>query len=318
MADCIEAVEEAFRGLAKGEAVLPLRTVLWMPDRSGGLGLMPALASEPAPLLGLKAVTFFPGNRGTEFDSHQGVVLLFEEKHGCLRAILDATEITAIRTAAASALATKLLAREDAGDLAIFGTGTQARVHLEAIGIVRKLRRVRVWSRTANHARAFAENEGPRCGVAIETVGSPEAAAVGADILCTVTSSTEPFLRGEWIAAGAHVNAVGSSVPTQIELHPSAVARARMFGDWREGTLAQAGDFLLAKKEGVVGDDHVLGDLADLLAGRVAGRRSPAEITLFKSLGLALEDLAAAERVCRAAEKNNVGLAVALGGRRKR
>jgi alanine dehydrogenase len=323
MDECIEAMEGAFRALAGGGAVLPLRSVVWMPDGSGGLGLMPAYHPVPLEagagrgLLAVKAVTFFPGNRETEFDSHQGVVLLFDSERGSLVAIVEATEITSIRTAAASALATRILAREDAGDLAIFGSSTQARVHLEAMALVRNLRRVRIWSRHGDHARAFARTQSSRPGPAVEVCASAREAAEGADILCTVTSAREPFLRGEWVAPGAHINAVGSSVPAQVELFPSAVARSRMFGDWRAGTLAQAGDFLLARKEGAVSDGHVVGDLADLVARRVAGRRSPEEVTLFKSLGLAVEDIAAASLVCRKAAAEGAGVSLALGGRRR-
>ena len=184
--EAIEAMEGAFRALAEGRAVLPLRSILWTPERNGALGTMPAYLPGR---LGAKMVTFFPGNHGTDLDAHQGVVLLFAADHGRLLAILDATEITARRTAAVSGLATRLLAREDAGDLAIFGSGTQARTHLAAMLAVRPIRRIRVWSRDPGNARAFADREARRHGIAIETSGSPEEAARGADLLCTVTSS---------------------------------------------------------------------------------------------------------------------------------
>ncbi|MGH9441142.1 MAG: ornithine cyclodeaminase family protein [Thermoanaerobaculia bacterium] len=317
MKECIGAMEEAFRALADGRARLPLRSILWTPDEQGALGLMPGwLGATPEGILGLKAVSVFPGNHGTELDSHQGVVLLFEAQRGRLLAIADATEITAIRTAAVSAVATKLLARRDAADLAIFGSGTQARTHLEAMLAVRQIRSVRVWSRNPDNARAFADRESKRHDRKVEPVDNPEAAAREADILCTVTSARSPFLRGEWLSPGAHVNAAGSSIASARELDAAAVASARYFCDRRESTLAESGDFLFAKKEGAVTDDHVLGEIGDVLTGSRRGRISQGDITLFKSLGLAIEDLAAASLVYEKARERGLGVALPIGGRR--
>ena len=313
MEEAIDAMTRAFRALAEGKAILPLRSIVWTPDRTGGLGVMPGFLPDR---LGLKAVTVFPGNHGTELDSHQGVVLLFEARRGQLLAILDATEVTAIRTAAVSALATRLLAREDAGDLAIFGSGTQARTHLSAMLAVRPIRRVRVWSRDPENARAFSARESRRHGVSVDVSLSAEDAARGADLLCTVTSTREPFLRGEWLSPGAHVNAVGSSVPSARELETGAVARGRFFGDRRESIVNESGDFLSARREGAVNDDHFAGELADVLAGTIPGRRSAEEITIFKSLGLAIEDVAAADHVYGRATREEAGMRVDLGGER--
>ena len=310
----IEAMEGAFRALSDGEARLPLRTIVWTPDRAGGLGVMPGYL--PA-RLGAKVVSVFPGNHGTELDSHQGVVLLFEAERGRLVAIADATAITAIRTAAVSGLATRLLARNDAGDLAIFGSGTQARSHLEAMLAVRRIRRVRIWSRSAENARAFAAREGARHRVTIEVASSAEEAARGADLLCTATSSKDPVLRGEWLSPGAHVNAAGSSVASARELDSAAVARASLFVDRRESTLNESGDFLFARAEGAVTEEHIRAELGDVLTGKAAGRRSPDEITLFKSLGLAIEDGAAAEHVRRRAIEAGIGVEFDFGGRRE-
>jgi ornithine cyclodeaminase len=314
MDECIAAMERALGALAAGEALMPLRTIMWLPEKVGALGMMPAyLANEQ--VLGLKVITVFPGNHGTEIDAHQGAVMLFEAAHGRPLAIVDATAITAIRTAATSAVATKLLAREDAGDLAILGSGTQARAHLDAMKHVRRLRWVRVWSRNPAHAAGFAETEGRRHGLAIESLASIREAVVGADLICTTTSSPEPILQGEWLAPGAHVNAVGSSVPFTRELDTAAVVRSRLFVDRRESTLHEAGDFLFPKKEGAIGDDHIRGELGEVLLGKVAGRTAPDEITLFKSLGLAIEDLAAAHHVYMKAGAAGLGTRVALGGR---
>lgn len=256
------------------------------------------------PVAGVKVITVMPGNHAHGEESHQGLVLLFEQERGRPLALLDATAVTAIRTAAASAVATRALAREDAGDLALLGSGTQARSHLEAMSAVRRLRRVRVWSRNPESARRFAEmgSRGPGLTPeAIEAMPSAREAVEGADLICTVTAATEPVLQGDWIAPGAHVNAVGACTPRARELDGAAVARSRLFVDRRESALAEAGDFLLARSEGAVTDDHILGELGEVLEGRIPGRQSQEEITLFKSLGIAVEDLAAGRHVYRKA-----------------
>jgi ornithine cyclodeaminase len=314
MSECIEAVDAALRALARGDAVLPLRPIVALPDRSGLLGAMPAYLGEPR-VLGLKAVSVFPGNHGTPLDSHQGVILLFDVENGAPLAAIDAASVTAIRTAAASAVATRALARPDAGDLAILGSGVQSRTHLEAMRAVRPVRRVRVWSRSTENARRFAALESARGGVAIEVVASAHDAVEGADLVCTTTGSREPILRGEWLAAGTHVNAVGSCFPDTRELDAAAVARARLFVDREESARNEAGDFLLAVRDGAIGDDHIVGELGDVLLGRLPGRRTGDEITLFESLGIAVEDLAAAHLVLRKAVRDGVGFAVDFASR---
>jgi ornithine cyclodeaminase/alanine dehydrogenase-like protein (mu-crystallin family) len=315
MAECIQVMEQAFRALAGGDTLQPLRQVMWLPDKSGVLATMPAYLGDKE-TMGLKAISVFPGNHATPFDSHQGVVLLFEARNGQLLAILDATAITAIRTAAVSALATRLLARPDAAELAILGSGTQARTHLEAMRLVRPIRRVRVWSRNPEHAARFAEKETWHHGILVEAASSAQAAVAGADLICTTTSSTEPVLLGEWLPPGCHLNAVGSSTPNARELDSSAVARARLYVDRRESALNEAGELLYALKEGAVGEGHIQAELGDLLVGKAPGRQSAEEITLFKSLGLAIEDLAAAHFIYQKALEQNVGISLALGGER--
>ena len=315
MNECIEVMAQALMTLGRGEAILPLRPVLWLPERVGALGMMPAYIGMPK-AVGLKVVTVFPGNHGTEYDSHQGAVMLFEAEHGSLLALIDASAITAIRTAAVSGVATRLLAREDASDLAILGSGVQARTHLEAMLHARPLRRVRVWSKTLEYVQAFAERESRRHGIKIEPMESAREAVEGADIICTTTSAREPVLRGDWIALGAHINAVGSSVAFTRELDTAAVARARLFVDRRESTLNEAGDFLMPKKEGAIGDDHIRGEIGEILLGQIGGRRSTEEITLFKSLGLAVEDLAAAHHIYRKARERGMGTTIEFGGSR--
>lgn len=315
MEECIEAVREAFATLAREEAINPLRPVLWLPEKVGALGMMPGYLGN-LNAMGIKVVSVFPGNEGTEYDSHQGAVMLFETERGRLLALIDASEITAIRTGAASAVATDLLANPEARSLAILGTGVQARSHLRAMLAVRPFERIRVWSKTEANARAFAEQAADRIDPPIEVADSARAAVEGADVICTVTSAEEPVLEGSWLEDGVHMNAVGSSVPFTRELDTEAVVRSRLFVDRKESTVNEAGDFLFPKKEGAIDDDHILAEIGDLLIGKHPGRESPSEITLFKSLGIAVEDVAAAERIYRNALDQGLGTRIELGGER--
>lgn len=315
MGECIEVMAAALATLAGGNAVLPLRQMMRLPDGKGVLALMPAYLAQP-PAMGVKVISVFPGNLGTEYDSHQGAVLLFDVEYGRLLAMMDATEITAIRTAAVSGVATRLLARAEADDLAIIGSGVQARTHLEAMLLVRPIRRVRVWSRDPEHARRFAEAASARYGITVEPAPTARDAVAAADLICVATSSPDPVLHGEWIAEGAHINAVGASQPSARELDTAAVVRSRLFVDRIESALNEAGDFLIPKREGAITDDHIRGEIGDLLLGRVAGRTSPNEVTLFKSLGLAVEDLAAAHHIYVRAQETGAGTWVEFGGTR--
>ena len=318
MRDCIDLVAEALASLARGEGANPLRRGMRLADGKSLLGMMPGFLgspSAPGPM-GLKVVTVFPGNHGTPYDSHQGVVVLFDAENGVPRAILDASEITSIRTAAASGVATRLLAREEARDLAILGTGVEARKHLEAMLCVRKIERVRVYSPTPVHRLEFAERESKRRGIRVEAVESARAAVEGADVVCTTTSSSVPVLAGDWLAPGAHVNAVGACLKDARELDTKAVVRSKLFVDRRESALAESGDFLIPRSEGAIGDDHIVGEIGEVLIGACHGRRSRDEITLFESLGIAVEDLAAARFLDQRARELGVGTYVDLGGRR--
>ena len=296
MGECVEAMADVFKILHRGNAVNPLRNLMWLPDKSGLIGMMPAYLADGR-VMGLKAISVFPGNHATEYDSHQGTVMLFETQNGRLLAMVDAGKVTAIRTAAVSAVATRLLAARDAENLAILGSGVQAAAHLEAMRVVRDIKHVRVWSRNFDHARSFAERESVDPSLDIQAFENAQCAVDGADIICTVTSSTDPVLQGDWIMPGAHINAVGSSVPFARELDTAAVVKSKLFVDRRESTLNEAGDFLFPKKEGAINDDHVLGELGDILLENIKGRTSREDITLFKSLGLAVEDVAAAHHI---------------------
>jgi len=312
---CMDLVAEALANLARGESQNPLRWGMRLADGRGLLGMMPGSTSAP-PALGLKVVSVFPGNHGTEYDAHQGVVVLFDPENGVPRAILDASEITAIRTAAASGVATRALAREDAGDLALIGSGIQARTHLEAMLVARPVRRVRVFSPSRANREAFAARESERHGIRVEPVDSARAAVEGAELVCTVTSSKEPVLDGRWLLPGCHVNAAGACLKDARELDTEAVRRARLFVDRRESALNEAGDLLIPMHEGALGADHIQGELGELLLGRCVGRRTRDEITLFESLGLAVEDLAAAHYLDRVGRERGAGTLVELGGRR--
>ena len=317
MAECMDVMAGALTTLAKGGAILPLRPLMRIPPKAGILGMMPAYMDAPD-AMGVKVITVFNGNHGTEYDSHQGVVLLFEAHHGSIVAVIDASSVTAIRTAAVSGVATRLLARADASDLCILGSGVQARTHLDAMRIARPLTRVRVWSRNAESAREFARVESKRHGIAVEAIESARQAVEGASIICTTTSAREPILEGAWIAPGAHINAVGSSTPTARELDSAAVARANLYVDRRESTLNEAGDFLIPKSEGLIEDTHIRAELGELLLGTKQGRESADDITLFKSLGLAVEDVAAAHYIYARAVERGVGTTVEMGGKRSR
>ena len=245
--------------------------------------------------------------------SHQGGALLFETEHGQPLAMADASEITAIRTGAASALATRALARPDASDLAIIGSGVQARSHLAAILAERKLCRVRVWSRNAAHTQRFAEREGARQGIRIEAASSAQDAVASADLICTTTSANEPVLYGEWVSPGAHINAAGSSVPHARELDSVLVERARVFVDSRESALNEAGDLLLPMEENCFSASDIQAELGEVLNGKKGGRQSTDEITLFESLGLGIYDLIATHHCYLRAREMGLGTRAPFG-----
>jgi ornithine cyclodeaminase len=309
----MDLMAATLRSLAGGGGTNPLRAAMWLPDKRGLIGMMPGMSDEPE-ALGLKVVAVFPGNHGTHLDSHQGVVILFDPDDGVPLAIVDASEVTAIRTAAVSGMVTELLARDDASVVAMLGTGVQARTHLEAMAEARTLTEVRVYSRSeANRAR-FVERASARYDFPVRATASAEEAVCGSHIVCTVTSSKEPVLHGEWLELGMHINAAGSSVKFARELDTAAVVRCRLFVDQRESTVNEAGDYLFPLEEGAIDESHILAEVGEVLLGTHPGRDSREDITLFKSLGLAVEDLAAAHHLLERARAEGVGARVALGG----
>lgn len=318
MSECIEVMASALRSVAEGDSILPLRTVIRLPDTMNAFASMPAVFGRGREAsIGAKLITVFPGNDATPFDSHIGVVLLFDAEHGALQAIADASSITAIRTAAVSGLATRLLANESASELAILGAGVLAMTHLDAVRAVRPIQRVRVWSRSGTRAVEFAERARQKHDVEIVVSDTVRDAVRAADVVCTVTSSRTPVLEGAWLSPGTHINAVGASIATARELDSAAVKRSRLFVDKRESAMAEAGDFLVPKSEGLLGDEHILGELGDLLLKRANGRTSADQVTLFKSLGLAVEDVAAVRHVYEKAKSTGAGTTMAFGGLRE-
>jgi ornithine cyclodeaminase len=312
VADCIELMADALASLARGDAFQPLRTIV-RPEGAAGLqALMPAYVGGVEPVFGLKVVGVFHGNVDLGMDAHQGAVLLFDGRTGALAAAMNAAAVTAIRTAAVSGVATRLLAREDARELAILGAGVQARTHLMAMAAVRHFARARVASRRRERCEALVREMAERLSFPLDVAPSNEAALRGADVVVTVTSSAEPVLRREWLADGAHLNVVGASQPGARETDSATMAAARLFCDRRESLLNEAGDYLVPAREGLIGPDHVQAELGEVLIGARPGRTSPTEITLFKSLGLAIEDLAAAKELRARAQARGVGSHVAF------
>jgi ornithine cyclodeaminase/alanine dehydrogenase-like protein (mu-crystallin family) len=294
MGECIRLMCDALVSLAEGRVHQPLRTIVRPPGAAGLLGLMPAYASVPRAAFGLKAICVFPENAARGLDSHQGAVLLFSAETGEPLAFVNASALTAVRTAAVSGAATRALAREDAGDLAVVGAGVQARSHVEAMAHARQIRRCRVTSRSVERARRLAEELKSRYTFPVEAVETIEEALRGADLIVTATNSADALVRRGWVSDGAHINAVGACTPNARELYAATVAASSLFVDSVESTVNESGDYLLAAREGAVGPEHIRAELGEVLAGTKPGRTSTHEITLFKSLGLAIEDLAAA------------------------
>ena len=309
MPECIDLMQRTMIAVSEGRSVLPLRSVLVMPGDRGVMGNMPGYLAEPE-CFGVKLVSIMPRNKPPQYSSHLGLVLLFEAEHGQPVALLDAAEITAIRTAACSGLATRLLAQHDAQDLALLGAGEQARSHLEAMLAVRALRRVRVWARDGAKAAAFARTEGARHGIAIETAATVREAVAGAEIVCTVTKAREPILLGDWLAAGTHLNVVGSSVASAAEIDTAAVAKSRFFVDYRDSTIHEGGEYLRALRAQAIQPDHILAEIGEVANGSKPGRLSPADVTLYKSLGIAPQDLASAYYVFEKARAAGVGQSI--------
>ncbi|RLQ92397.1 ornithine cyclodeaminase family protein [Falsibacillus albus] len=304
MQSCIEAMRKALAELASGKAVQELRSVV--PIEEGKLlGQMPGFLKH-SEILGTKVITIFQNNHEKGLPSHQGVVLLFDSKDGSLKAAVDGNAITAIRTAAVSAVATDLLARKNAQTLCVLGSGEQARSHIEAMVLVRQIKLIKVWSRRREKAERLKAEMEKAFNISIQVCDTAEEAAADAEIICTVTASKEPVLLGEWVAKGVHVNAVGACKASDRELDSELVKQSEFFVDRRESAVHESGDYLIPLMEGVIDESHIAGEIGDLLVGKLRGRSSEELITVFESLGLAIEDLAAANFVYEEAVKRDL------------
>ncbi|HEV7138389.1 MAG TPA: ornithine cyclodeaminase family protein [Steroidobacteraceae bacterium] len=288
---CIAAVRHAMADFSADVRPQPLRSIVEI-GPAKLFGLMPGALAAPQGF-GAKVLSVFADPAQPGRSAHRGVVVLFERDSGELSCIADAGEVTAIRTAAASAVATDALARRDARTLAIFGCGTQAAAHIRALARVRRLERILVWGRSAEGARVFAQGMQEEVGIAVAAVAEGREAAARADIICTVTASRTAVLFGQWVRPGTHVNAVGSSHPGPVEIDHALLQACRYIVDSRQSALSAASEFLLAKEAGLIDDAHIVAEIGEVLLGRVPGRQSAEQITLYKSLGHIVQDLAA-------------------------
>lgn len=301
MAECIEAVEEALAEFARGRWQLFPRWALKAEHSPAMMGLMPVMHAGERRLWGLKGIVVAHANRARGLDSHQGAMLVHDGDTGVPLAVIDATELTARRTAAASAVATRALARPGSREVAIIGTGTQARSHVQALRLVLPGASFKVWGRSPEASRAFAEATGARACASIRE------AVADADVVCTVTASRTPLLELGWLRPGCHVNAVGASAADARELGGDVIAAAELFVDLRQQVLVECGEYRMALAEGLVTETHIRAELGQVLAGMQPGRSSDAALTVFKSLGIAVEDLAAASRAMRNAQRMGIG-----------
>jgi ornithine cyclodeaminase len=311
MEELIIAMESALVSFSAGRVQQPLRTVLEIGAAKAFFGVMPAFVPDTG-ALGTKLVTVYGSNPAVGLPSHLATIVLLDPTTGELRALLDGRYITEARTAAVSAVSARLLARTDASTLALIGSGVQARSHLEALGLVRPLRRVRVWSPTRPNRERFAREAAQSTSVPIEVAASAAEAVDGADLIALVSSAREPVLRSEWVADGAHICAVGACRPDQREMDTALVCRARLFVDSRTGALAEAGDIVIPIEEGAFDERHIVAELGEVADGRAPGRTGPMEVTIFKSLGMAVEDVIAAHLAFDKAAVRGVGRGVVL------
>jgi alanine dehydrogenase len=309
--ELIAALEQAHVQYSTGKAVMPVRLVVPLPQIQGRITSMPGFLSDDR-ALGMKVITYFQENPKRNLPAILGSILLFSSGTGKLMAVMDGSYITAIRTACASAVATKALANADTPVLGILGAGVQARSHIQALTRVRKIESINICSPSGRSGVAIQKEFEPKTGVKIEVVRSPEEALRDADLVVTASTAKTPIVKAEFLKAGAHVNAVGSHRPDSRELDGATVARAKVVVDSREAIMAECGDILLAIEERSISRDHIHAEIGEVLAGSKAGRSSAGEITLYKSVGIAIQDVAAANLVYRKALEQGVGTAVEI------
>jgi ornithine cyclodeaminase/alanine dehydrogenase-like protein (mu-crystallin family) len=310
MKACIKVMENVLSDLARGLAIQQLRTLVPV-EETNVLGLMPGYLKREE-VVGAKIITIYPDNHKIGSPSHQGIVLMFDSKDGSLKATIDGEKITAIRTAAVSAVATNLLARKDSETLSILGSGEQAKTHLEAMLAVRPIELVKVWSQTEEKAMLFKKEMEQQFKVSIQVYSTLEDAVTDADIICTVTASKVPILEGVWVKEGAHINAVGAHKAKDRELASELVKKSKFYVDRVESAINESGDYLIPLKEGVIDEEHIVGEIGELLIEKIDGRNSESCITVFESLGLAIEDLAASHFIYQEAVRRNKGTSISM------
>ena len=306
---CLQALAPAMMSVSRGEAELPLRRYLNIPGTDGKFTLMPGYSAEPR-TFGVKIVSKFPREPGSPFGSHVGAVMVFEPTEGVPLALMDGAELTAIRTASASALATQHLARQDATTLGIVGCGEQAWHHALAILKVRPIESIRIWGRHEERANALAQRLAERLSITVAAESDCENMVTNSDIVCTVTSAKTPVLFGRWVRPGTHINLVGAAVATSAEADSEVVTQSSFFTDYRPSALDQAGELLNAIQAGLVTAEHIRGEIGEVIAGTVPGRQTAAEITVYKSLGVAAQDLAAGMAAFEQAVARGLGVNV--------
>jgi ornithine cyclodeaminase len=304
--ELIAALEQAHIQYSTGKAIMPVRLVVPLPQIQGRITSMPGYLNEDK-TLGMKVVTYFQDNPKQNLPAILATIMLFSSDTGKMIAAMDGGYITAIRTACASALATRTLANANTPVLGILGAGVQARAHIQALTRVRKLSRIKLYSPSGTSARRIKEDLEKPWGLAIEVVDSAQAAVRDSDLLVTVTTAKDPIVQAEWLKPGVHINAVGSHRPDLREIDGATMKRAKVVVDSHDAVMAECGDILLALKEQSIGAADIHGEIGEVLAGVKAGRSSPSEVTLYKSVGIAIQDVAAAQLVYRKALERNVG-----------
>ena len=309
--ECIEAMREAMIAVSDGKVHLPIRQFMPIDGAPGKMAIMPGSIGTPGSF-GVKLVCKYDREPLSPYGTHVGMVILFDGKEGLPLAMVEGASLTAIRTAAASALATDLLAKKEASHLLVIGCGEQARRHIHAMRAVRQLDSILVWGRNADRARNFAADVSRVEGIDVQVAEDLATAARGSDLICTTTSSKHPLLKGEWLSPGVHVNLVGSAIPTTAEADEACVTRSRFFVDYRPAAMAAAGELLNAIASGAVSEDHIRAEIGEVAASKMQGRLGGDDITIYKSLGVAAQDLAAARLLFEKAEKLDFGLDVEM------
>ena len=308
MSECIDVMEPAMIAATTGTISMPPRLVAPLIDESGLLVLMPGSSTELA-AFGAKVINLIPDNPGRGFPAIQGFIALFDHSTGAPAALIDGAEVTAIRTAAASGLATRLLARADAHTCGIFGNGVQAVTHIDAMRAVRPVDEFIVWGRNPDKVRAFAREQEERTGIRVRASADP-AAAGACDLICTTTTSPEPVLAGEWVRPGAHVNLVGAHSMAARECDTGLVVKSSVYVDLMESVRNEGGDIMIPVQEGAIDETHIIGELGELLQGEIPGREDDRQITLYQSHGINAQDLFAAKHIHSNARQTGAGLTV--------